>query len=50
MFVTITIYDVPAYLVEEFAQTIAKFYPDGISDALQDLMWKAVAEHCQKKL
>jgi hypothetical protein len=44
MFVTITLYRVPASLVREFAVKIAINYPGGIGDAVQDLMKKAITE------
>ena len=43
--VHITIYNVPASLVKEFTQEVVRpSYPRGISDAIQDLMRKAILE------
>lgn len=42
MFVTITLYRVPASLVRDFGVKVVVQYPGGISDAIQDLMKKAV--------
>ena len=43
MFVQLTIHDVPASLLKEFAQVIVKpYYPGGISPAIKDLMRKVV--------
>lgn len=48
--VSITIYDIPASLVKEFAKNVMKpHYPRGISDAIQDLMRKAVEEEKRKE-
>jgi hypothetical protein len=44
MIVTITLYRVPARLVREFALRIAVHYPDGMSEALQDLMRNAIRD------
>ena len=45
MFVDLTIYDVPASLLREFAQKIVSpCYPGGVSGAIKDLMRKAVIE------
>jgi hypothetical protein len=41
----ITIYNVPADLVKEFCQKVVwPTYPGGISEAIQDLMRRAVQE------
>jgi hypothetical protein len=46
MSVSITIYDVPESLVREFAQKVVRpMYPEGISDAIKDLMRKAILEY-----
>jgi hypothetical protein len=43
--VNITIYDVPADLLHEFSERVMKpYYPGGITEALVDLMRKAVQE------
>jgi hypothetical protein len=44
MFVTITLHRVPASLVREFALRVAIHYPDGIGEAIQDLMRNAIRE------
>lgn len=44
LFAHITLYRVPASLVKEFALRFAYKYPDGISEAIQDLMKNAVKE------
>jgi hypothetical protein len=50
MLVHITIYNVPASLVKEFTQEVVRpFYPRGISDAIQDLMRKAILEQEAKQ-
>jgi len=42
-FVNITIYDVPSELVKEFSEKIVRpYYPRGISQAIKDLMRKAI--------
>ena len=42
-YVNITIYDIPAELVKEFSEKIVRpYYPGGISQAIKDLMKKAV--------
>jgi len=44
-YVNITIYDIPAELVKGFTEKIVKpFYPGGISEAIRDLMRKAIRE------
>ncbi len=43
MFVHLTICDIPTSLLKEFMQRVVNpNYPDGISPAIKDLMWKAV--------
>jgi hypothetical protein len=44
LFVDITLYKIPSDLVREFATRFAYKYSGGISDAVQDLMKKAVTE------
>lgn len=45
LFVSLTIYDVPASLLKEFSATIIKpYYPSGVSEAIKDLMRKAILE------
>jgi hypothetical protein len=45
MFVSLTIYDVPESLLREFCRKIVHpSYPGGISDAIKDLIQKAVLE------
>ena len=42
-YVNITIYDIPANLLHEFSEKVVKpYYPGGISQAIKDLMRKAV--------
>ena len=42
-YVNITIYDVSSELVKEFSTRIVKpYYPGGISQAIKDLMRKAI--------
>jgi len=49
-FVNITIYDVPSELVKEFSEKIVKpYYRGGISQAMKDLMRKAVKKEKEKK-
>jgi hypothetical protein len=46
MSVSITIYDVPESLVREFAEkVVGQMYSGGISDAIKDLMRKAILEY-----
>jgi hypothetical protein len=46
MSVDLTIYNVPASLLREFAQKIiSPHYPGGVSDAVKDLMRKAILNH-----
>ena len=42
LFVNITLYRIPASLVQEFGPRIAANYPGGISEAIQDLMKNAL--------
>jgi hypothetical protein len=42
MFVTITLYRVPASLLREFTLRVAVHHPGGISEAIQDLMRNAI--------
>ena len=42
IFVNITLYRVPGDLVQKFTRNVAVNYPRGISEALQDLMRKAL--------
>jgi len=45
MFVSLTIYDVPASLLREFGERIIRpSYPGGVSEALKDLMRKAILD------
>lgn len=44
LFVNITLYKVPGDLVREFALKVAFKYPDGLSEAIQDLMKQALKE------
>jgi hypothetical protein len=44
LFVNIKFYEVPSDLVREFALKFAYKYPGGLSEAIQDLMRKAVKE------
>ena len=53
MSVDLTIYNVPANLLREFAQKIiSPYYPGGVSEAIKDLMRKAILNHSmnQKEL
>ena len=46
MSVSITIYDVPESLVREFAEKVVRpLYSGGVSDAIKDLMRKAILEY-----
>jgi hypothetical protein len=48
-YVHITIYDVPSELVKDFSDKIVKpYYPGGISQAIKDLMKKAVEKEKTK--
>jgi hypothetical protein len=44
LFVTITLYNMPATLVRLFALKVAHQYPGGIGEAVQELMKKAISE------
>jgi len=49
--VNITIYDVPSELVHEFSEKVMKpFYTGGASEAVKDLMQKAVDEQKQNEI
>jgi len=49
-YVNITIYDVPSELVKEFSEKIVRpYYPRGISQAIKDLMRKAIEEKEKKE-
>jgi len=49
-YVNITIYDIPANLVYEFSEKVVKpYYPGGISQAIKDLMKKAIEKEKEKK-
>ena len=46
MFVDLTIYDVPASLLREFGEKITRSsYPSGVSEAIKDLIRKALLEY-----
>jgi metal-responsive CopG/Arc/MetJ family transcriptional regulator len=46
MFVDVTIYDVPASLLREFGEKIIwSSYPSGVSEAIKDLIRKAILEY-----
>jgi len=48
MLVHLTIYDIPASLLRDFCKkTVQPKYPGGVSDAIKDLMRKAVNEKQQ---
>jgi hypothetical protein len=45
LFVDLTVHDVSASLLKEFAERIIKpYYPGGVSDAIKDLIRKAIDE------
>jgi uncharacterized secreted protein with C-terminal beta-propeller domain len=44
LFVTITLYRMPATLVRLFASKVAHHYPGGIGEAVQESMKKAITE------
>ncbi len=44
LFVSITLHRLPATLVRLFALKVAYQYPGGISEAIQDLMKKAIRD------
>jgi len=49
-YVNTTIYDIPASLLSEFSDKVVKpCYPGGISQAIKDLMRKAVKEQKEKR-
>jgi hypothetical protein len=51
MFVHLTIYDIPTSLLKEFMQRVVNpSYPDGISPAIKDLMWKAIQKRKEKQV
>lgn len=46
IFVDLTIYDVPASLLEEFAEKVVRSdYPSGVNEAIKDLLRKAIQDH-----
>lgn len=46
MFVDLTIYDVPASLLREFGEKLIRSsYPSGVSEAIKDLLRKAILEY-----
>lgn len=48
LLVSLTIYNVPESLLRQFSQNVIKpYYPGGVSDAIKDLMQKAVNEKQQ---
>jgi len=48
-YVNITIYDIPSELVKEFSEKIVRpHYPGGISQAIKDLMRKAIKDEKEK--
>ena len=50
MFVNLTIYDVPANLLREFGEKIIRYsYPSGVSEAIKDLIRKALLEYDPNK-
>jgi hypothetical protein len=44
IFVNITLYRVPGDLVREFVRRVVVNYPGGVSEAIQDLMRRALKE------
>lgn len=44
IFIDITLYRVPAWLVREFALRVASKYPGGISEAMQEVMKQVIKE------
>jgi hypothetical protein len=49
-YVNISVYDIPPELLKEFAAKVVKpYYPGGISQAIKDLMRKAVCKEKEKK-
>lgn len=50
MFVDLTIYDIPASLLREFGEKIIQSsYPSGVSEAIKDLIRKALLEYDLKR-
>jgi hypothetical protein len=48
-YVNVTVYDILVELLNEFTRTIVKpYYPGGISQAIKDLMKKAVEKEKEK--
>jgi len=46
MFLDLTIYDIPANLLREFGEKIIRSsYPSGVSEAIKDLIRKALLEY-----
>jgi hypothetical protein len=46
MFVDLTIYDIPASLLREFGEKIIQSsYPNGVNEAIKDLIRKALLEY-----
>jgi hypothetical protein len=46
MFLDLTIYDIPASLLREFGEKIIRSsYPSGVSEAIKDLIRKALLEY-----
>ena len=51
MFIHLTIYDIPTSLLKDFMERVVRpCYPDGISPAIKDLMWKAVQKRKEKQV
>ena len=49
-YVHITVYDIPVELLNQFTSRVVKpYYPGGISQAMKDLMKKAVEKEKEKK-
>jgi hypothetical protein len=43
LLVHLTVLDIPSVLLKEFCSKVVNLkYPGGISDAIKDLMWKAI--------
>jgi hypothetical protein len=50
LLVNLTIHDIPSVLLKEFCTKVANpEYPGGISDAIKDLMWKAIEAQNQQE-
>ncbi len=49
IFVDVTIRHVPGSLVKEFAEKIVRGYPGGVSEAMKDLMRKAILNQDMKQ-